>query len=263
MNQISRVFGILLAATLIPLLPTEAFADTFIITIAEAQIAPKKKNKLRWDTGFGQTPKPDAYVIMEVSGKRFTSPIIKNNFNPKWNVSWKVELQGNERLYFVVKEKDLLGDDLIGKGNVLLKDANKASLSFGQVLSFTVKAENLTAAKKRAAAPPVVRKVVKRVTPKPPVVRKVVKRVTPKPPVVRKVEKKAPVKPVVRKVEKRVAPKPPVVRKVEKKAPVKPAPRKVEPAPRKVIVRIKPIAPKKPKAPSTRPASRPASTPSK
>lgn len=249
MNQISRVLGILLAATLIPLLPTEALADTFIITIAEAQIAPKKKNKLRWDTGFGQTPKPDAYVIMEVSGKRFTSPIIKNNFNPKWNVSWKVELQGSERLYFVVKEKDLLGDDLIGKGNVLLKDANKASLSFGQVLSFTVKVENLTAAKKRATAPPVVRKVVKRVAPKPPVVRKV--------------EKKAPVKPAPRKVEKRVAPKPPVVRKVEKKAPVKPAPRKAEPAPRKVIVRIKPIAPKKPKAPSTRPASRPASTPSK
>ena len=151
-------------------MPATASAGKYLVTVVGAQLAPKKSKYKRWDTGFGRMPLPDPYLIMEVAGKRFTTPILSNTITPKWNVSWKVQLTGTERLYFVLKDKDLGSDDLIAKGNVLLSKAN-TPFGFGRVTKLTLKVERLD--------PP--KPVVRRIAPVRPVARPVARPVTKRP----------------------------------------------------------------------------------
>lgn len=259
---------------------SEAQAGQYLITVQRAKITKKKDKLRRWDTGFGRMPLPDVFFVMEVAGKRFTSPVVKNSITPKWNVSWKLTLNGDERLYFVVSDKDWGKDDPIGKGNIALKDVNKGPFSFGKVLEMHVKVERLD----KPAPRPVVRKpVVRKAKPRPivrkpavrkPVVRKAApaapkapkapaapKKAAPKAPTAPKAPKKpaAPAK----KVEAPKAPKTPAVSKTPKKpaapkkaeAPKKPAAPK---APAKPAAPVKPAAPTKPAARKAAPAKRPA-----
>ena len=123
-------------------LPAQASAGKYLLTLVDAQIAKHKANRMRWDTGWGKSTLPDVYVIIEIGGKRYQSTIMKDTLNPSWNLTWELELKGDERLYIKVMDKDFGNDDLIGERDLLLKDLdNKKPLTFGQVESLQLRIE--------------------------------------------------------------------------------------------------------------------------
>ncbi len=212
----------------------QADAGRYLITVLDAKITKKKTQFKRWDTGFGSMTLPDSYVVVDIGGQRLTTTIQKNNLTPTWNISKAYTLNGNEKVYLEVRDKDgFTRDDLIGKTDVPLSQLIKnGNVAFGNVLSLRIKVLRIDKPKPRPVvrkAPVVPRPVVRKVEHAPRKVEPAPRKVEPAP---RKVE------PAPRKVE-------PAPRKVEP-APrkVEPAPRKVEPAPRKVEPAPRATAPK-------------------
>jgi hypothetical protein len=244
-----------------------AHAGTYLITVVDAKLTAKKDKYKRWDTGLGAMTRPDVYVILEVAGQRWKTPVRKNTITPKWNVSWKLTLTGKERLYVKVYDKDFAGDDLAGKGSSLLQPS--VSMAFGKVESLRLKIERLDKPVVRKAAPkkaPAVRKAVKVAPVKAAPVKAAPKKAVP----VRTEPAKA--VPVRAEPAKAVPAKPaapvkaaPVKAAPKKAAPAKAAPKKAAPAKRAAVKKAAPakVAPKK-AAPAKKaakkaaPASRPA-----
>ena len=255
----SAIRRFVMMASMVAFLSTAwtAHAGTYLITVVDAKLTAKKDKYKRWDTGLGAMTRPDVYVILEVAGQRWKTPVRKNTTTPKWNVSWKLTLTGKERLYVKVYDKDFAGDDLAGKGSSLLQPS--VSMAFGKVESLRLKIERLDKPVVRKAAPkkaPAVRKAVKAAPVKAAPVKAAPKKAVP----VRTEPAKA--VPVRAEPAKAVPAKPaaPV-----KAAPVKAAPKKAAPAKRAAVKKAAPakVAPKK-AAPAKKaakkaaPASRPA-----
>lgn len=84
---------------------------TYRITLHGADIMPQKLSKQYWDPFRG---KPDPYMALQIGNRKIKTPALRNTLAPRWNYSFKMFLNGGERFFYSVYDKDLSKDDLIG-----------------------------------------------------------------------------------------------------------------------------------------------------
>ncbi len=229
MRWLSRLrswsFTALVAFLALTFLAAEVDAARYYIRVVKATITPKKTRFRRWDAGFGRMTKPDVYVVIDVAGQRFVTSVVRNTIYPTWNQGHIFNLDGNEKVYITVIDKDKFSDDTIGRTNVFLTTLSSGSLSFGKVVSLTITVARLDVPKPRPVHPtpvqptPAVKPQPRPVQPTP--------AVKPQP---RPVQPTPAVKPQPHPVQPTPAVKP-QPRPVKPAPAVKPQPRPVKPAP--------------------------------
>ncbi len=170
-----RWFGTLFVALSAFSIPqASAQTETYLVTVVDAQIAPLKQSKRRWDGGFGKMTLPDVFVQFEIAGKRFRTTVLYNTLHPSWKITWTIQARPEERMYIKVLDKDLADNDLIGEGDVLLGNM-PPKLFFGQVLSLRITVEKVS---KPVVAP------IKPIAPVKPIVVEPIKPIAPVKPIV-------------------------------------------------------------------------------
>ena len=113
--------------------------------LEKATYAKRKKNKKKWDFGFGKTTKPDSFVVVSlwVNGnweKQHTTKVQKNNLQPSWQQSTSIKVEEGSKIKFEVFDKDLRKNDAVGSSiQTITADQFKqdsVTISFDSVESF-------------------------------------------------------------------------------------------------------------------------------
>lgn len=164
---LQKIAGFCFGMVCLGMQPALVQAESFLITVVDARIAPTKSDGKAWDLGFFRSKLPDPFVVITAGKQELRTPIVRNSLSPRWNISKTWTLQDHDKITIVVWDRDRLSkNDLIGKTDMTFKELRQyETLTFGQVLALQIKVVSLSPQPRVIPPPP----VVERLNPQPPV----------------------------------------------------------------------------------------------
>lgn len=103
---------------------TEQTAKTYFAHVTSAKIFIQKPNGKKWDFGWGKTTEPDTYTTIKEFGndKIYTTPVVRNSFEPTWNYATPIVAKKGQVLVISVYDKDSQKNDHIGTIMITIKE---------------------------------------------------------------------------------------------------------------------------------------------
>ncbi|BBM82456.1 hypothetical protein [Candidatus Uabimicrobium amorphum] len=99
---------------------------SYLIHVTSAKIFIQKTNGKKWDFGWGKTTAPDSYATIKEFGseKEYTTSIVRNSLQPKWNYATPIVAKKGQVLVINVYDDDSRKNDEIGTIMITIKESD-------------------------------------------------------------------------------------------------------------------------------------------